>query len=136
MRPTSVPAARWGVLVLPKIAMPTPAVYRKFDEMRLGSADGLASPPDWKVWATLTAEELLPCLVNDLESPAFALCPELGKLRATIELQLARPVRMSGSGSSLFTLFDTEIAAELAAQQVSALHGVVAKCVQIAPEVA
>ena len=64
VRPTPAPAMRWGVLVLPKIVMPTPAVYRKFDDLRLGNSKVLAEPPDWQSWAKLSAEQLLPCLVG------------------------------------------------------------------------
>lgn len=135
VKPTPPPAVRWGVLVLPKIVMPTPAVYRKFDELRLGNSNVLAEPPDWQAWAKMSADQLLPCLVNDLESPAFALCPELGKLRAAIESLLKRPVRMSGSGSSLFTLFDDRAEAESAAIHISSSLGVSAQPVQIAPDV-
>jgi 4-diphosphocytidyl-2-C-methyl-D-erythritol kinase len=108
--------ARWAVLMLlPEIAMPTPAVYQKFDQMKLGDARAVEQTIDLSAWADLPALELLPRLVNDLERPAFALRPDLGKLRHETELRLQRPVRMSGSGSSLFSLFDEESAAEDAA---------------------
>lgn len=134
VRPVPPPAvARWAVLVLPAIAMPTPAVYRKFDELRLGDADRLAAEPDWSAWAKLPSNELLPLLVNDLEAPAFALRPELGELRARIESQLGRIVRMSGSGSSLFTLFDDEVAARRAADAIVHAHQIRAVAVEVAP---
>src|SRR5581483_8619857 len=34
--PVERPTARWAVLVLPAISMPTPDVYRRFDAMNLG----------------------------------------------------------------------------------------------------
>jgi 4-diphosphocytidyl-2-C-methyl-D-erythritol kinase len=127
--------ARWAVLVLPKIAMPTPAVYQKFDQMKLGdprSVDELSIDPS--AWADLPALELLPRLVNDLEAPAFALRPDLGKLRHEIEVRLNRPVRMSGSGSSLFSLFDEKSDAERAAQHLDADDGsATALAVELAP---
>ncbi len=86
--------------------MPTPAVYKKFDDLKLGSNDNVQNHPDWNHWTTLPATELLPQLINDLEPPAFALRPDLADLRSKIESQISRPVRMSGSGSSLFTLAD------------------------------
>jgi 4-diphosphocytidyl-2-C-methyl-D-erythritol kinase len=113
-------AARWAMLVLPAVAMPTPAVYRRFDEMRLGRAEDVAREPDWAAWAALGAKYLLPRLVNDLEPAAFAIEPALGALRADVEQAVGRPVRMSGSGSSLFTLYDDEVAARGAAELVAA----------------
>ena len=135
VKPTPPPAPRWGVLVLPKIAMPTPAVYRKFDEMRLGDAGTLTDAPDFAAWATLPAADLLPRLVNDLEAPAFAICPELGALRSRLESQLGRPVRMSGSGSSLFTLFDDRAAADGAVSEILRKQRVHVVTVEIAPAI-
>jgi 4-diphosphocytidyl-2C-methyl-D-erythritol kinase len=43
-----------------------------------------------------------------LEPAAFQISPQLGELRTRHESLLGRIVRMSGSGSSLFTLFDDE----------------------------
>jgi 4-diphosphocytidyl-2-C-methyl-D-erythritol kinase len=115
--PTSPPKPRYALLILPKIHMPTPAVYRKFDEMHLGQADSLA-PQNWQHWSTLSANELLPLLVNDLEPPAFALNPTLAALHARSIQLLERAVRMSGSGSTLFTLYDEEDLARQAAQVI------------------
>ena len=116
--PVPRPAARWAVLVLPELAMPTAEVYRRFDAMGLGRESDIATQPDWSAWAKLNSEDLLPRLVNDLEPPAFDLAPRLGALRTRVEEMLGRAVRMSGSGSSLFTLFDDESAAQEAAAHI------------------
>ena len=105
--------AKWAVLILPGIAVPTPAVYRKFDEMGLGS--DIETTPDWAAWGGLPSVELMAELVNDLERPAFSLRPDLSTLRDRCEQSIARPVRMSGSGSTLFSLFDDQSQAESAA---------------------
>ena len=116
VRPTAPPdmgrtggqaaSAAWAVLVLPKIELATPAVYRGFDEMKLGRDADIADEPDWLAWSKLPAGDLMARLVNDLEPPAFALSPRLRELREALESGLGRIVRMSGSGSSLFTLCD------------------------------
>jgi 4-diphosphocytidyl-2-C-methyl-D-erythritol kinase len=116
--PVPRPSARWAALVLPRFSMPTPDVYRKFDQMNLGRDRDIQLEPDWPRWAEQKSEELLPRLVNDLEPPAFEISPALGRLRSEVELRLARPVRMSGSGSSLFTLFDHQSHAADAAKLV------------------
>lgn len=139
VRPIDRPAARWSVLILPGTEMPTAAVYRKFDELGLGvegrfGRDGeVADEPNWREWAALGAVPLLRRLVNDLEAPAFALDPALGHLRQRIESQLGRPVRMSGSGSSLFTLFDAQSEAEAAAEAIARARGIRALAVEVAP---
>jgi 4-diphosphocytidyl-2C-methyl-D-erythritol kinase len=126
--------ARWAVLALPGIHMPTPDVYRRFDEMDLGFDDMIERPPPWRDWASRPAEQLLPGLVNDLERPAFDLRPDLGALRRQLELAAGRPVRLSGSGSSLFTLFDDEGAARDAAAAIGARTGVRAIAAELAPD--
>lgn len=108
VRPIAPPATKWAVLILPPIHMPTPDVYRKFDAMGLGRQKNVEQEPDWSAWAKLPAAKLMALLVNDLEAPAFAICPELDAIRTKAERKAVRPVRMSGSGSSLFTLFGDE----------------------------
>jgi 4-diphosphocytidyl-2-C-methyl-D-erythritol kinase len=110
--PIDPPLPKFAILILPKLSMSTPAVYRRFDEMKLGRAEDIERHPDWKAWQQLPAEQLLPLLKNDLEAPAFSLSPELGELRQRIERQIGQTVRMSGSGSTLFTLANDFDAAE------------------------
>ena len=102
-RPTR---ARSAVLLLPPFGVSTAAAYRMFDALEQPEPDRLA-PFDAAVWAALPAEDLLAHLVNDLEPAAFAIEPRLAELREAAERQLGRIVRMSGSGSTLFTLFDS-----------------------------
>ncbi len=119
--PVSIPKPRWAVLILPGIHMATPAVYRRFDEMSLGDAKTLENQPDWSHWATLDALELLPLLINDLEAPAFST-------------RVARRiVRMSGSGSTLFTIFDDQDETESTAERLRLEVGVNAQIVEICP---
>jgi 4-diphosphocytidyl-2-C-methyl-D-erythritol kinase len=123
--PIAKPRPRFAVLVFPDLAMSTPAVYREFDRMKLGSAAAIEGQPDWRRWTSLPARELLPLLVNDLEAPAFVLSPELRELRERIEQIVGRTVRMSGSGSTLFTLSDDRAWAEGA---VAAVAGMPVRC--------
>ena len=109
---------RWAVLVLPQFELATPAVYRRLDQLQL--ARPLTGEPDWAAWARLPAAELMPRLVNDLEAPAFDLCPALDALRRSLEASSGRVFRMSGSGSSLFALYveqSCEIGGDIAADQ-------------------
>ena len=118
--PVAPPAvARFAVLVLPGIEMPTGAVYKRFDDMGMGSVtDG---DPGVGAWAFLPAVDLMGHLVNDLEPPAFDLRPELGELRDRLERDLRQPVRMSGSGSTLFTLYDDHGSAADAADRAGSI---------------
>ncbi|HEY1922348.1 MAG TPA: 4-(cytidine 5'-diphospho)-2-C-methyl-D-erythritol kinase [Tepidisphaeraceae bacterium] len=116
--PIGRPAPKFAVLIFPKLSMSTPAVYRRFDEMKLGSHGDVEKHPDWQTWRQLPATEFLPLLVNDLEAPAFSLCPELGQLRQQVENQIGQIVRMSGSGSTLFTLADNADAAKALSERI------------------
>jgi 4-diphosphocytidyl-2-C-methyl-D-erythritol kinase len=141
VRPIAPPdIARWAVLVLPKLTSSTPAVYRRFDEMRrsgetmCGDGRHWKDEPDFAAWAKLPAAELMPKLVNDLEAPAVALEPRIGELRSALETKLSRVFRMSGSGSSLFSLCDSSEEAASLASQVKEELRLDAVGVQIAPK--
>jgi 4-diphosphocytidyl-2-C-methyl-D-erythritol kinase len=124
------------LLALPKLAMPTADVYRRFDELGLGRQRDIELEPPWEAWAQLPSEILLPRLVNDLERPAFEIAPPLGELRERIEKVLSRPVRMSGSGSSLFTLFDSREQASEAAETVERQMNENLNVVEVSPNIA
>lgn len=106
--PANAPTrARVALLVLPRhVALSTAAVYRRFDDLGLGRDENLEEGPDPAALAGLGAREMLPRLRNDLEAAAFSLSDELSGMREAVERALRRPVRMSGSGSALYTLYD------------------------------
>lgn len=119
IRTAAPPASRFALLILPRMSISTAEVYRRFHamsllDMSLGDDRAIENEPDFASWAKLTAKELLPQLRNDLEPAAFLLVPKLDAQREEAEQTLKRPVRMSGSGSSLFTLFDSRDEAESA----------------------
>ncbi len=134
VRPIASPAPQWAVLLLPDIMMPTAQVYRRFDEMGLGNDREVEAELNWASWSRLGVQELLFNLVNDLEPPAFAIAPALADLRQQAEQIVKRPVRMSGSGSSLFTLFDHQAEADTAARELGKRLDVRAMAVQLAPD--
>jgi 4-diphosphocytidyl-2-C-methyl-D-erythritol kinase len=131
---TERPASKWVPIIFWPTPMPTPLVYRKFDELRLGKESNLSPEPPWSQWVRLESQQLLPLLINDLETAAFAIDPQLGQVRADLESLLKRPVRMSGSGSSLFSLYDQRQEAEAAARLVMERHRLQALTVELAPQ--
>lgn len=120
LRPATPPAIGGVLLALPTFGLSTAAVYRQFDAMRPDAP--LPEPIDPDVWAALPARALLERLVNDLELPAFALEPKLARTRLELERRLGRVVRMSGSGSTLFTLYDDLAEAKYVAESQGALQ--------------
>jgi 4-diphosphocytidyl-2-C-methyl-D-erythritol kinase len=136
VRPIPRPNPRHALLILPSIHMPTPAVYRRFDELLPIHPSSLSAQhsPNYPEWSTLPALDLLPLLVNDLEAPAFSLSPTLATLHARAsEVLDHRIIRMSGSGSSLFTLFDTADEAETSARRIRLTLDVRTEAVELAP---
>ena len=130
---TERPAGKWVPIIFWPRPMLTALVYRKFDELRLGKETNLTPEPPWSQWVKLKSQELLPLLMNDLEPAAFAIDPQLGLARKELESLLSRPVRMSGSGSSLFSLYDQKQEAEASARLVMQRHGLQVLTVELAP---
>lgn len=112
-----------ALLVNPRVAVPTPAVFS-----RLGLAAGAKGQGDPA--AVIEDGEardrrvLLPLLArsrNDLEAPAQALAPVIGEALAMLRAGPAcRLARMSGSGATVFGLYDTCRAAASAAKVIAA----------------
>lgn len=126
-------APRWVLLMLPAMAMPTAEVYRRFDAMGLGRERDLSDEPNWQQWISLDSRSLLDELVNDLEPAAFAVNPALGIVRKSAEEIIGRPVRMSGSGSSLFSLYDHADPCAAAAAELGRAMGLRALAVELMP---
>jgi 4-diphosphocytidyl-2-C-methyl-D-erythritol kinase len=108
----------WLVLVNPRLALSTPAVFK--------ARQGGFSPAAPLTSAPLDAPQLAAWLgdrTNDLASPALALEPLIGtmldRIAATEGCLLAR---MSGSGATCFGLFGDQAKAERAAAHLTADH--------------
>ncbi|OQW62141.1 MAG: hypothetical protein A4S17_08900 [Proteobacteria bacterium HN_bin10] len=108
-----------AVLVNPGKPLSTPAVYRRFDELGLGSGFTLRASADWA-----NAQEACTAVMkfgNDLEAPAVSLLPELAPLLATLRGDpRVMAAGLSGSGATCFALTsNAEAAADLAAALAS-----------------
>jgi 4-diphosphocytidyl-2-C-methyl-D-erythritol kinase len=90
-----------ALLVNPRVALLTADVFALWDGIDRGPLG------DWRLGR------------NDLEPPAIALVPQIGAVLAWLSAQLgAEFVRMSGSGTTCFALFDSEEARDAAADAV------------------
>jgi 4-diphosphocytidyl-2-C-methyl-D-erythritol kinase len=99
------------LLVNPRVAVPTPAVFARWDgEDRGPLADG--DP----VAAAAAGR-------NDLEPPALGLAPVIGEvLNSMAALKGVHLVRMSGSGATCFALLASDQAAAAGAEAIAAAH--------------
>lgn len=93
------------VVIYPKFEVSTKEVYEKWDRMNEGvvkedskiELEGISE-------VFLNAEELPP-VFSDLEKPAFEMYPVLRKYKQLMLSLEAKPVIISGSGSSIFAVF-------------------------------
>ncbi|MDF1727865.1 MAG: 4-(cytidine 5'-diphospho)-2-C-methyl-D-erythritol kinase [Sulfitobacter sp.] len=104
-----------AVLVNPGAHLPTPAVFQALE--RPDNAPMTKLPGEdqdltgWLDWLALQR--------NDLEAAARHLAPVVGEVLATLQAQKgARVVRMSGSGSTCFALFEQASQATAAAKWI------------------
>lgn len=109
-----------AVLANPGRPSPTGAVYRAYDAGATRSADRPAPPKDW---SPATVIDWLACQRNDLQSPAVSLEPEIGAALSAMAATGARLTRMSGSGATVFGLFDDGESATRAAANLCSNHG-------------
>lgn len=119
----------WALLVLPKVSISTRDVYacRR-------SADAAGDDVELTTLGRCTsARELSPLLFNDLEPAVFRACPELKNLRDVIQARVGGVVRVTGSGSTLFQLFDDYERAATTARTIEQSCPGVATCVVRAP---
>lgn len=99
------------LLVNPRVAVPTPAVFARWDGVDRGPlavGDPVAAAASGR---------------NDLEPAALGLAPVIGEvLDALASVKGAQLVRMSGSGATCFALLANEHAATAGAEAIAAAH--------------
>jgi 4-diphosphocytidyl-2-C-methyl-D-erythritol kinase len=104
----------FGLLLVPSAdALSTPAVYRAFDE--LGAA---RTPAELAARADAARAGEPPAPVNDLQDAARSLCSGIDPVLAAVRAAGANLAMVSGSGPTVFGLFDTPDAARTAAAVV------------------
>ncbi|OGR14441.1 MAG: 4-(cytidine 5'-diphospho)-2-C-methyl-D-erythritol kinase [Desulfobacterales bacterium RIFOXYA12_FULL_46_15] len=99
------------VLCDPGVAAATAAVYKKYD-FELTSNQKYTKNAGLNVLLRGRKFDAGNCAHNDLEGPACRLYPEIRETKEEMELLLHTKVRMTGSGSSLFALFQARKDAE------------------------
>jgi len=109
-----------AVLANPGLPSPTGAVYRAYDAGQAHAADRPTAPT---VWSAACVIDWLAGTRNDLEVPAVALEPAIATVLSAMDAAGARLTRMSGSGATVFGLFDDAAAAAAAAGQLRGNHG-------------
>jgi len=109
VEPTTLPWRGWVVLMLPELAVSTAEVYRAW---RVEAVSAIESENKGQNGQVPAAVRWMSGAYNMLEKPAMEVCPALTELVDRAERVVRRPVRISGSGSTLFTAFDSACEAE------------------------
>ena len=100
-----------AVLVNPRVACPTGAVYRAYDADAPAQADAPALPDVFEGVEELAA--VLALTRNDLEASAARLVPAVAETLAEVRaLPQCRFARLSGSGATVWALTDGEMEAQ------------------------
>jgi len=108
----------WLVLVNPRLALSTPAVFKARSGDFTPAAPLSEPPTDARHLARLLADRR-----NDLAPPAMALEPKVGEMLDAIAATDACLLsRMSGSGATCFGLYGDAEGAAAAAAQLTARH--------------
>ena len=108
--------AAWVVLVLPSFGVSTKEAFGWFDQMAGGRALQASRRRSAERLALRSGESLaLPDLQNDLEAPVAAHHPQIVRLVRALRKAGASHAAMTGSGSAVFGLFSSRVAAAGAA---------------------
>lgn len=115
VRPCRLGWNGWIVLLLPGVPVSTAQVYAAWRPTEGGSSDPVA--PCWgEGWPAVRCMEQS---YNMLEAPAFQVWPALREYQERATMLARRPIRLSGSGSTLFTAFDEEAQAQAFANRAA-----------------
>jgi 4-diphosphocytidyl-2-C-methyl-D-erythritol kinase len=95
----------------------TREVFRAYDALAAASPPATSGAGPAPAVRLDDPAALARLLHNDLEPPAVRLCPAIRRLRRELETRGARAVGLSGSGPTLFGVFESLAAAKAAAAQ-------------------
>lgn len=93
------------VVIYPKFEVSTKEVYEKWDRMNEGVVKEVSEIEIEGISEVFLNAEELPPVFSDLEEPAFEMYPVLRKYKQLMLSLEAKPVIISGSGSSIFAVF-------------------------------
>jgi 4-diphosphocytidyl-2-C-methyl-D-erythritol kinase len=99
----------WHVLVVPKISVSTPLVYKKWDDLKAGARKAnILTRPAYSVNIMTSALRkndfslLSKAVFNSLEPVTAKLYPEVARIKAKLLKSGAQSILMSGSGPAVF----------------------------------
>ena len=106
----------WVVLAKPPMSLSTAAVYKAYDLVQVDEhpdTEGLVNALENR-----NTKEISSKLVNVLENVSIPMCPVIGDLKKTMLSFGAMGALMSGSGPTVFGLFDDRKKAQAAVDEI------------------
>ena len=113
--PVALPVPIHAVLINPMRHVATPSIFKGLARKTNAPMPPMPTEPS-AFWMWLADQR------NDLEGPAMAVEPKVEEVLKALSVHGARVVRMSGSGSTCFALFDQQGLHEVAAQELARAH--------------
>lgn len=118
----SIPTTTCHILILifPPLHCPTPKIYQIFDDLtsRTKQSDE---------YAVRQLAQQYPdnpkALFNDLSESTFTFAPSLRRVQQNLQDQMDRPIYLTGSGSTLFTMADDHVEAVDLSQKITQMTG-------------
>jgi 4-diphosphocytidyl-2-C-methyl-D-erythritol kinase len=111
VRQVTIEGSRWIVLVKPPFGVETKWAYQELASVRTSVRPLSEQHAAMDRGTRLTWSELAAAVENDFEAPVFAKHPYLQQLRRALLNLGARIALLSGSGATVFGLFEEESAA-------------------------
>lgn len=120
VQPVHVTDSRWVVLVNPGFPVETKWAYQQLSVTRPGVAPLSERCTQLQSQNRTTWDDVASLAVNDFEDPVFATHPVLQQIKLDLLSQGAQLALLSGSGATVFGIFQTE---SLARQASAHFHG-------------
>jgi 4-diphosphocytidyl-2-C-methyl-D-erythritol kinase len=108
----------WVLLIFPGVHVATADVYRAWRAGDAREAGAAAADFIGDIQNVFLADELHGMLTNQLEPAVFRVCPRVAEARDELQSLGVSPIRVTGSGSALYRLFDDPEAARDASDRI------------------
>ena len=119
VRPVTIEGGRWIVLVKPMFGIETKWAYQELAATRTGVRQLSADHGELDRCDRITWNQVEATVENDFEIPVFARHPQLEEIKRSLVTRGAQFALLSGSGATVFGLFDEESTARRAGAELA-----------------
>jgi 4-diphosphocytidyl-2-C-methyl-D-erythritol kinase len=119
VRPVTIEGGRWIVLVKPTFGIETKWAYQELAATRAAVRQLSADHRELDRRDRLTWGQVAASVENDFEIPVFTKHPQLGEIKRFLQKRGAQFALLSGSGATVFGLFEEESTARRAGAELA-----------------